>query len=200
MRTPNVECIICGKPMYRRPFEIKKARYFACKKHREVAKRLFKPTDKQLEALELGREKGTNHLQGIPKSEESKIKRSKSIKEWCKNNKDKVLVRGKKTRGELHYNWKGGKSNLNQDIRSLDEMRKWQKTVKKRDKKCLHCGSTKELESHHIISVNEMLDKYNITNRDEARRCKEFWNIQNGITLCRKCHYKLEGRTYAKNR
>lgn len=199
MRTPNTKCIICGKPLYRRPFEIKKARYFVCKSHRSEALKLFGNTEKQNKALELGRKKGTNHLEGIPKSEISKQKRSISMKKLYKENPQFYKDRAKMTRGKNHYNWKGGKTNLNQSIRSLNEMRKWQKTIKIRDKKCQKCGSKKRLEAHHIISVNDMIEKYNIKNRDDAINCKEFWNLNNGIALCQKCHYELEGRNYAKN-
>lgn len=41
-----------------------------------------------------------------------------------------------------------------------------------------------------------ILEKYNITCRDEARACSELWDLKNGITLCRKCHYKLDNRKY----
>lgn len=199
MRTPNVKCIICGKPMYRRKFEIDKARYFACYEHREIAKKMFPPTQKQLDSLELGREKGTNHLEGIPKSEISKKKRSKTMKRFIEENPEFTKERAKNTRGEKHYNWKGGQTSLNQAIRSLHEIRKWQQVIKKRDKRCTKCGSKNHLESHHIISVSEMIDIYHIKTREDAVNCKDFWNLDNGITLCRKCHYELEGRTYAEN-
>ena len=74
--------------MYRRPFEINKARYFVCKKHRSEALKLFGNTKKQNEALKLGREKGTNHLQGIPKSKKSK---EKTIYHYEKNYIKKIL-------------------------------------------------------------------------------------------------------------
>jgi hypothetical protein len=185
--------------MYRRPFEIKIARYFVCKKHRSEALKIFGNTKKQNEALKLGREKGTNHLQGIPKSEKSKEKRSIAMKKLYKENPKLFKDRAKSYRGINHYNWKGGKTNINQAIRSLHEMRKWQIAIKKRDKKCRLCGSKKDLEAHHIESVSHMIEKYNIETRDDAIKCDGFWKLDNGITLCKKCHYKIEGRTYDKS-
>jgi hypothetical protein len=149
--------------------------------------------------LELGREKGTNHLEGIPKSKASNKKRSKSHKKWCKENPDKVKQRGEKIRGENHYKWKGGATKLNRSIRTMTENRKWMDSVKARDKKCQHCGSEEQLESHHLIPFAMILEKNNIQNRDEARQCKELWDVKNGITLCRKCHYKLDNREYNEN-
>lgn len=199
MRTPNTKCIICGKPLYRRPFEIKKARYFVCKSHRSEALKLFGNTENQNKALELGREKGTNHLEGIKKSKVSNEKRSIAMKKLYKENPQFYKDRAKMTRGKNHYNWKGGKTNINQQIRSLHETRKWQTAIKKRDKQCKKCGSVKDLEAHHIISVSKMIEKFNIKTRDDAIACDDFWKLDNGITLCRKCHYELEGKTYDKN-
>ena len=31
MRTPNTKCVICIKPLYRRPFEFKKFKEFCCR-------------------------------------------------------------------------------------------------------------------------------------------------------------------------
>ena len=199
MRTSNCKCVICEKPLYRRPNEIKKYNFVCCQECRSEAYRRF-PNNNSLNNLELGREKGTNHLHGIPKSKSSNEKRSKTNKFFWKNNPIKLKERGAKTKGENHYNWKGGKTNLNQSIRSLNEMRKWQNAVKKRDKKCVACGSEKELEAHHIISVNNLIEKHLIQTREQAVECNEFWELDNGITLCRKCHYELEGRTYDNNK
>lgn len=199
MRTPNVECCICGKPMYRRPFEIKKCNFVCCQECRSEAYRRF-PNNNSLKNLELGREKGTNHLHGIPKSKSSNEKRSIAMKKLYKENPKLFKDRAKSYRGKNHYNWKGGKTNINQAIRSLHEMRKWQIAIKKRDKKCMFCGSKKDLEAHHINSVSDMIEKYNIKTRDDAISCNEFWELDNGITLCRKCHYELEGRTYDNNK
>lgn len=198
MRTPNTQCQVCRKPLYRRKFEIAKARYFSCIKHRSELQKKYPLTVKQIESLKLGRQKGTNHLEGIPKSKESNKKRSVSHKRWCRENPEKIKQRGEKIRGEKHYKWRGGTTKLNKSIRQMTENRKWMEAVKLRDKKCLFCGSTEELEADHIISLAELLEKHNIKNRDDARKCKQLWDIKNGRTLCRMCHYKKDNRKYSK--
>ena len=195
MRTPNTKCEICKKPLYRRPSDLARYKSVCCVGCRSELYKKRPPSPN----LELGREKGTNHLEGIPKSKASNIKRSKSHKKWCKENPDKVKARSEKVRGENHYRWKGGSTKLNKSIRLMTENRKWQKEVKKRDKNCQHCGSKKELEAHHIIPIVMLFEKYKITNRDEARNCPELWDIKNGLTLCRRCHYKLDNRKYNDN-
>lgn len=55
----------------------------------------------------------------------------------------------------------------------------WKQEVKKRDGKCLKCGSTESLHAHHIIPFKENI---------ELR-----FDINNGETLCASCHAKLEG-------
>lgn len=51
----------------------------------------------------------------------------------------------------------------------------WRSRVLRRDDyKCVVCGSDKCLQAHHIIPVRN------------GRRDK--FNVNNGITLCRKCH------------
>lgn len=194
MRTPNCKCVICGKPLYRRPSELAKVRWVACLEHRDEAKRLFGVTEAQKNALGLGREKGTNHLNGIPKSEESNKKRSISIKQKLEQFPEIAIERGKKIRGENHYRWNGGSSRLNVSIRRMNENRKWMDAIKARDKACVRCGSTENLESHHIVPLAELIEKLGIKNREDARNCDALWDLTNGITLCRKCHYEEHGR------
>ncbi len=194
MRTPNSKCIICNKPLYRRPFELKKVKFVCCVKHRSEAYRKF-PNEEGLKNLELGREKGTNHLQGIEKTENHKQNISKILKEWCKKNPDKLKERGLKIKAENHYLWQGGISMLNQKIRGLNKYRKWQNKIKERDAyNCVTCQDTKNLEAHHLVTLSELCHKYNIQSTDEAIRCIELWDLNNGITLCRKCHYKTHNR------
>ena len=51
---------------------------------------------------------------------------------------------------------------------------RWAKAVKKRDKKCLKCGSKRFLEAHHIIPKSQRPDLA--------------FSLENGATLCKHCH------------
>ena len=196
MRTPNTECYICKKPLYRRPNELAKVRYVACMEHRAEAARQQELTDAQLVALSKGRRPGTNNRTGYKHREESKRKASASHKAWCAANPDKVKARGEKVRESKHYNWKGGSSRLNASLRRMTENRKWMDAVKARDGKCLVCGAVENLESHHIVPLAVLVGVHGITNRDEARECAVLWDLSNGMTVCARCHYKIHGRRY----
>ena len=197
MRTPNTKCIVCEKPLYRRPKDMEKARFSACVKHRAEAQKLVGITEAQQAALSMGRQKGTNHLNGVPKTKQSNTKRSQSVKEWCKQNPEAVSARGEKLRGENHYRWSGGASKLNQAIRRMTENRKWMDAVKRRDGCCTQCGSGESLEAHHLKALAEIIQDNSIESVDEARRCPELWDVDNGVTLCQRCHYQEHGRKYA---
>ena len=153
MRTPNTQCFLCNKPLYRRPYELKKTRYAACMACRGKAQTVAGVTDKQHDGLRKGRVKGTNHRTGYKHREESKQQVSVSNKQFWANNPDKLAERGTKTRGQKHYRWKGGISRLNISIRQMTENRKWIDAVKERDGRCVECGSTHNLESHHRVSL-----------------------------------------------
>lgn len=197
MRTPNCECCVCGKPLYRTPSQLKKFRHVACMDHRGAAQSKSGLTEAQKAALALGRVAGTNNRTGYKHREESKLKSSVSHKAWCEANPDKVKARGEKIRGENHYKWNGGASKLNIAIRRLVENRKWMEEIKKRDGKCLICESIENLESHHIVPLAELIQIHNITSREQARDCAAMWDLSNGMTVCRPCHYNIHGRTYA---
>lgn len=199
MRTPNTKCIVCNKPLYRRPSELKMVVFVCCKDCRGSAYKK-RPNINSLNNLNLGRKKGDNGLKGIPKSKESKKKRSDSMKLWCRNNPAKSKERAIVHKGENHHLWNGGSSEFNKKIRLLNENRIWMDSTKERDNyKCVKCQSVDNLESHHKIELSELLYQNNIKSTDEARLCKKLWDIENGITLCRKCHYDLHGRSQNAN-
>lgn len=196
MRTPNAECCVCGKPLYRRPKELARVRHVACMEHRNEAQDNAGLTKAQLAALAMGRRPGTNNRTGYKHRKESKRKASASHKAWCEANPDKVKARGEKIRGTNHYNWKGGCSRLNTAIRRLREYRRWMNAVVWRDEKCSSCGSDTDLEAHHVKPLADIVKERGITTRDQARQCAALWDLSNGVTLCGRCHYQHHGREY----
>lgn len=78
--------------------------------------------------------------------------------------------------GEEHPNWKGGVSSENEKVRGSRRYSKWRSSVFERDGyTCQCCGIYGgELEAHHI--------------HDFANNIEERMDIDNGITLCKKCH------------
>lgn len=176
-----------------------KARYAACIAHRVEAQRRAEITDKQKAALSLGRVKGDNRRLGYQHRADSKIKTSISNLRFWSANPDRLAERGAKTRGDLHYLWNGGSSNLNKSIRQMTENRRWMDAVKERDGfRCVRCNSADLVESHHIKGLSELIGDLGITSRDDARKHADtLWNLANGETLCRSCHYAEHGRRMA---
>ncbi len=81
--------------------------------------------------------------------------------------------------GEFHWNWKGGKTPVNQRERSSKEYAEWRKAVFERDGfTCQLCGRVGGgLQAHHI--------------RHWSTNINERYQVQNGVTLCKKCHKEL---------
>ena len=194
MRTPNINCCICNKPLYRRPQELKKVEFVCCRACRSEAMKI-NPKPHALDKLKLGRT--DNHLTGIAKSQLMKQRVKESNKLFWELHPEKLIERGLKTRGANHYNWKNGISKLQIAIRTCANNLKWIKAVKKRDNyKCVKCGDNYKLEAHHIKGVSVLLELFNITTLNKARETKELWDINNGITLCKKCHYKIHNKKF----
>lgn len=67
------------------------------------------------------------------------------------------------------------KTKIKQLKDELEEL--WKLICLKRDNfTCQYCGNKKDLQVHHIISRSNMNTKF---------------DIENGITLCKKCHTKI---------
>ncbi len=96
--------------------------------------------------------------------------------------------------GENSYNWKNGVSSVNDRIRSLVKYSGWVKDVFKRDNyTCQKCGDKKggNLNAHHKKQVSDIIKEFNLKEMADILRCKELWDLNNGITLCEKCHQEL---------
>lgn len=95
-------------------------------------------------------------------------------------------------RGEKSRFWKGGRTTLRVAIKNLLEYHFWRSNVFQRDDFTCQVCETRggKIQAHHIKAFYLILDENNITTLQEARECEELWDLSNGITLCRKCHFK----------
>jgi hypothetical protein len=141
------------------------------------------------------------HRNNISKSQKGK-KLSKEHREAVKK-----AMRELKRFGKKAPNWKGGRTSLVLRIRALKKFKNWRDTIYKRDNyTCQECGYRNgngryiPLNAHHIKSfkkvLKEFLQEYNQFSPMEdketlirlAIKWQPFWDINNGQTLCEKCH------------
>jgi len=90
------------------------------------------------------------------------------------------MSENKKMQGKNNPNWKGGITPINNSIRTSMEARLWKGSVFFRDDwTCQDCGKrgNGELHAHHIKPFATFPDLR--------------FAIDNGITLCKKCHKKI---------
>lgn len=133
-------------------------------------------------------------------------KRPPYSKEWIDNMKGrKTWNKGIKRTdivGSKNGRWKGGVMTLYNKVRGCFEMRQWRSDIFTRDKFiCQKCGDRKggNLNAHHIKAFAKILEEYNIKTLEEALKCEELWNLNNGITLCDICHKKKHAKITTQN-
>lgn len=109
----------------------------------------------------------------------------------CFNNYISDIFKGNKS-----YNWQGGITELRKQIRGCRDYKYWRTAVFERDKyTCVVCGQQGGyLECHHIEEFAKIIKHFNIKTIEEAYNIPFLWDINNGITLCKSCHYKIHGR------
>lgn len=75
-------------------------------------------------------------------------------------------------------------------LRNCKSYKEWRKQCLERDNStCTECGSKEDLHVHHKIFLNVICKKYNY-DIYKIIESSEFNDINNGQTLCRKCHQK----------
>jgi len=125
-------------------------------------------------------------LKGKPKSEAHNKKVSEAIKKWWKNRENRKRMTGKNA-----FYWKGGITPLRKLIRHCAKYKEWRLSIMERDnytcQKCNKRGGWLEVD-HYPESFSDIFHKNNIKTLEEALSCKKFWEIENGRTLCKKCH------------
>ncbi len=105
--------------------------------------------------------------------------------------------------GKNHPGWKGGNSTFARSLVQLSQYKKWRNKVYKKDQyTCQHCGQVgHKLNAHHKKKLLSILHEFNICDIEDAERCFQLWDVNNGITLCKSCHKKEErnGEKIQKN-
>ncbi|MCK9626555.1 MAG: HNH endonuclease [Bacteroidales bacterium] len=125
---------------------------------------------------------------------------------WLKENMkgSKNPMYGVRLRGKKSGGYSNGSSTLKGLIRELIEAKQFKKEVFERDNyTCQDCGKRGGyLEIHHIKEFNNILKEFlayysqfsPIEDKETLVRLaitwKDFWDVNNGIVLCRNCHEK----------
>lgn len=94
-------------------------------------------------------------------------------------------------RGEKGNNWKGGVTALRLQIRKCFKSRQWTSdNLTRDDYTCQFCGKRggRLHVDHYPKSFSQIFYENKITSLEQALECEEFWNINNGRTLCVPCH------------
>lgn len=136
-------------------------------KHSEVTIQMISNNRKGIPAWNKGISSGfANHPENINKISYNKGKKCS----WVKN----PIMKGKD-----NPNWKGGVTKENHRIRSLIEFRLWRESVFVRDNwTCQMCQIRGGIiHAHHVKEFSKF---------PELR-----YAINNGLTLCKKCHKKI---------
>lgn len=97
--------------------------------------------------------------------------------------------------GAKGSNWKGGITPLRKLIRDHFKTRQWRSDVFQRDdytcQICLEKGGKLQAD-HYPKSFKQIFNDNNIKDLIQAVECEEFWNLNNGRTLCYECHRKTD--------
>ncbi len=134
---------------------------------------------------------GNTYALGTKQSQKTKEKRRKSM--IGKLSGENHPNYGK--RGEESFNWKGGITSLYMQIRNCDKSAMWRTSIFQRDNfTCQECGDKTghNLNAHHIETFSSLIKKNNITTLEDALLCSGLWDLNNGVTLCKKCHDKIQ--------
>lgn len=113
---------------------------------------------------------------------------------WAKNSLTLFKKGHFALKGEKCHLWRGGITLLTKQIRNCFKYRQWRSDVFTRDNFTCQYHGVKggNLNAHHIKEFSIIMRENKIKTIIDALACEELWNINNGRTLCKKCHDKIK--------
>jgi 5-methylcytosine-specific restriction endonuclease McrA len=92
-------------------------------------------------------------------------------------------------------------------IRNTTKYLKWCLSILKRDNfTCQICHTSVKdnkslrLEVHHAKTFDDICKENNVSTVEQALGCEEVWNLNNGVSICYRCHKDVEKlRTILRN-
>ena len=179
----------------------------------EVCSKFFERTEKENfrknSKVRFCSRKCYNNRVKVPNTKIEKFCRKcrKSFIDWP-NSKIKYCSLSCACSRENNGRWRGGKIPITVTIRGLEEGVKWRASIFQRDnytcQQCLRRGAS--LEAHHkkpfALIFKEFLQKYSQFSQYEDKETlirlstsyPDFWDINNGQTLCKECHKRESKR------
>ena len=162
-----------------------------------LGKHLSEEAKKKVSEARKGKKFSIEHRKKL-----SEIKKGK--KPWGGKglSKDSIEKIRKSKIGKNNPQWKGGITPITFQIRRCFQSRQWRSDIFTRDNfTCVLCDKSKcYIEADHYPKMfSTIFQENNIKSLEDALACEEFWNLNNGRTLCRKCHDKTKLGRKKKN-
>lgn len=155
-------------------------------------KKLKEETKQKMSQVRIGKKLPPftqSHKDNISKSKMGSVPWNKGkvgVQQSTRKGKRNIVLMGNKNPA-----WKGGITAIQLSIRKMPEYKEWRKKVFERDNYvCKSCGYSEGhiIEADHIVPLSWIVFNNKITNIQEASQCQELWDIENGETLCSRCH------------
>ena len=156
-----------------------------------------------------------NNIYNIDKEFDYPTVKAIVIKSLEKIVKQESLVKTSSTSNEILSDIKDSSNNLlaaptpllKLKIRNTTKYLNWRIAVFKRDGfKCQVCHTSVKdnkslrLEVHHAKAFDDICNENNVSTVEQALECKELWNMNNGVSICYRCHKDIEKlRTKLRN-
>lgn len=140
--------------------------------------------------------KGNDNPMINPETREKAIKKALSKRRSYKgkNNPNYGKHFSEETKAKMRVKKLKDYTPLYKQVRNSTKADCWSRDILKRDEyTCQKCGKVGGyLEAHHIVGFKELFREFKIKNFEEAMNTPELWSLNNGITLCKKCHKETD--------